>query len=180
MRTHTAEDLEKDLDLLWLHEGEGLSQTDLAAQEGMSQGHLSRRLARARRYRAELEKLAAREQEPCDADEDKAIHLPLVDSVADAIRRSIDPDTGEERYTIRPHYNLSTDETPLDGANELVAVGGGPAPYADRTSRGSRCPEPPLAGQRLRYRRLYGGRPVEKTGNKSCKPDPDGLKGGVG
>lgn len=95
MRTHTAEDLEYDLTLLWAYESEGLSQAELAERAGMSQSHLSRRLARARRYQAELDRSDAREAQPCDADEEHDLpHLAITDDPGRERGHWYEPESG--------------------------------------------------------------------------------------
>lgn len=54
MRTHTIDDIERDLGWLYELESTGMTQMQLAQREGLSEGHMSRRLMRARRWMAEL------------------------------------------------------------------------------------------------------------------------------
>lgn len=143
MRTHTAEDLEKDLSLLWEHEGEGVSQIALAVREGISQGHLSRRLARARRYRAELERQAARDSQICEFDEHDLPHLAITSDPARERGHWYEPESG--------HASVDSGRVRIGNHN----------------------------GTRLRVLPINGGVKAEEA-VRQHKPDPDGLKGGVG
>jgi hypothetical protein len=163
MRTHTAEDLEYDLSLLWAYEGEGMNQAELAEREGMSQGHLSRRLARARRYRDELEKQKERIVEAIAAPET----LPYL---------VLTTDPGREW---RPCYDLDTDECTLESG--LARIGNRNGTDAISGSGSTRRPVSPLEGQRLRVLNVNGGPMVKDPGGPTKhQPDPDGLRGGVG
>lgn len=71
MRPHTIEDIEYDLSLLYEKESVGMTQAALALREGMSEGHLSRRLARARRYRAEKAEADRLSEAPPDDGRDR-------------------------------------------------------------------------------------------------------------
>ena len=81
MRSHNIEDIEYDLSLLWKVEGEGVSQTALASEIGMSQGHLSRRLARARRFRKHREAVARLIESGPDGDEMDRFDYPYMELV---------------------------------------------------------------------------------------------------
>lgn len=142
MRIYTAEDLEKDLSLLWEYESDGLSQPALAEREGMSQGHLSRRLARARRCRAELEKQAERVQ-PCEPDEHDLPHLAITSDPARERGHWYEPESG--------HASVDSGRVRIGNHN----------------------------GTRLRVLSINGGTKTEEA-VRQHKPDPKGLKGGVG
>ncbi|MDE2105347.1 MAG: hypothetical protein KGL39_49430 [Patescibacteria group bacterium] len=163
MRRHTVQDLERDLDLLWDYEEEGLTQVELAAREGQSQAHVSRRLDRARRYRAQLERVErSGQQVPRDGPD--LPHLALVSGT----------DRRRESY-----YDLDTDEVVTKSPK--VLVGAGVAATKDRMfgAPSQRLSAQHLEGQPLRYRDIREGTEEQVSGPTSYKPDPV-LKGGVG
>jgi hypothetical protein len=123
MRTHTAEDLEYDLSLLWAYEGEGMNQAELAGREGMSQGHLSRRLARARRYRASVANRDARESQPCEPDEHDLPHLAITDDPARERGHWYEPESGAAsvdtgRVRIANHSGTRLRILPINGGRK--------------------------------------------------------------
>lgn len=140
MRRHTLQDLEYDLSLLYQHEVAGISQAALAQMVGMSPGHLSRRLARGRRYREELRKQQEWADRPMGDAED-LLHVPLtVRAVAE-----------------RGHYyDLDTDLCTVESGR--VRVGNQDGAHEVRAYGSSRHAASPLEGQRLRSRAVNGGR----------------------
>lgn len=167
MRTHTAEDLAEDLILLDLYEVGGLTQYALAGMVGLDQGHVSRRLARARRYRQELRRREDRQVAEDNRDDplDVATIVELIDSR--------DPSARPRGEWI----DLESGVCSIVG-DDRVAVGIGIGVQGDK-GRSQRCPAQALEGQRLSIRRLESGRKAEEE-IKQHQPDPDGLKGGVG
>lgn len=105
MRTHTVRDIRCDLSLLERIEREGVTQAALAAEIGMSEGHLSRRLSRARRYRRRWEE----EQESAHLlPHERDIDEPLV-VLTD------DPSIESNEF-----YNLDTDECSVDSGRVRI------------------------------------------------------------
>lgn len=144
MRAHTIQDLEKDLALLWAYESEGITQADLGAREGLSQSQLSRRLARGRRYRAELAKTEREDRQVQPSDD----LLPFVALTDDPERERGD------------WYDLDTDDTTVeDGLMRMTSH----------------------SGQHLMVINRWAGA-IDATvkGPTTHKPDPKGLKGGIG
>lgn len=156
MRPHTIEDIEYDLSLLWEKESEGITQAALARREGMSEGHLSRRLARARRHRVELLK---QELESCDGYDDEGTdELPYLAITDDPAR--------EARDWYEPESGLTSLDRIDDQTGNLI-VGTGRVRIGNHN------------GTRLLVRSINGGRKTEEA-IKQHQPDPEGLKGGVG
>lgn len=153
MRPHTADDIEYDLNLLYLYEIEGLSQPEIARREGISQGHLSRRLARARRYREERRRAEEREHAILTRDKDKLDYEYMELS---------DMPTGNRAFG-RP-IPFCSEETLAPGGKDLVCS----------ESSGTYH-----VGGRVRSL-TRGVQTTDEGGPTSYSPDPDGLKGGVG
>src|SRR6185312_16162927 len=104
MRTHTQEDLEFDLVLLRLYEAEGRTTYELATVAGLSQSQISRRLARARRYRQERDRREQEAERRIERD-DEPDDLPFV---------ALTSDPGRE---VAGWYDLDTDECSIDSGS---------------------------------------------------------------
>ena len=126
----------------------------MAAERGISTRQLRRRLAMERETaeRAAMER--ARRDERAREDEDD---LPLVALTTDPTRER------GEWYLL----DSSAPKIDMDGRC-ITSVESGRVRIGDHS------------GRRMLVRSVNGGRPVDRTGNKNHKPDPDGLKGGVG
>lgn len=174
MRTHTAKHLERDLELLYDYEVLGLTQYDLAEREGQAQGHISRRLARASRYRDELERAErkAAEQAAAQSRGDEP-YLVLID--------------GSDVAGKHEWYDLRSNQCSIESGPVRVAAGAG-FRASGSAGRSQRLPVAALEGQRLVVRRVTGGAPeksddqlnADETEKPKYQPDPRGLKGGVG
>lgn len=150
----------------------------MAAERGISTRQLRRRLAmeRERAERAAMERARREERAAEDPDE-----LPLVILTTDPTKvkgewylldSSCPPGGDCPKIDPDHRYITSVDAGRVRiGGDGVVEYGGG--------GRSQRAPRQRLEG-RLLTLSVNGGKPVEKTGNKNHKPDPDGLKGGVG
>ena len=146
MRPHTLEDIERDLSLLWEYESGEWTQQSLGEREGLSQSQLSRRLARARRHKAERDR---RERAPRGERTDNDI--PLM---------HLTDDPSRERGL---WYNPDTDETNAESG--LVRVLNG-----TQEPSGSRpTPKANHNGTPLRIRPVHGG----SMDNQDAEPESD-------
>ena len=71
MRPHTIDDVRGDLEWLYWNEIEGLTHAQIAARVGLDRSQVSRRLARARRYRQEQERVERQAEEQANDDDPK-------------------------------------------------------------------------------------------------------------
>ncbi len=126
MRPIGVSEIEESLEWLDLYERTEITQSELAEILGFSQGHLSRRLSLARRYRQEQrrEQGVGSDDERSEVGDDEATWLELVD------RPSMESGHG--------FYDLATDSTSADGTGAFVFIGtgrGGP-PRRNRLGTG--------------------------------------------
>ncbi len=158
MRPITAEQVRESLEWLDWYERGQLTQPELAKVIRISQGHLSRRLALARRYRLEEERQGLRidlalapgtgpDDDRAEVGDDEPVWLELVDRSDDA------------RPSDHPFYDLATDRSSHDGTGSFVLVGTG-------------------RGGQPRRNRLGTGRHVDN--GQRYRGEDDGMKGGVG
>lgn len=135
MRRHTIQDIEYDLNLLWKVEGEGVTQAALASEIGMSEGHLSRRLARARRFRAHREAVARLIEDGLDGDDMDRFDYPYMELVGAPVE-----DAGNEWATIEGS-EASRDHGTYHVGGRVKSLTGGVITTED-TSRTDGKPQP--------------------------------------
>ena len=136
------------------YERSAKSRAAMAAERGISTRQLRRRLAMERETAERAARERARREERAREDEDD---LPLVALTTDPTRER------GEWYLL----DSSSPKIDMDGRC-ITSVESGRVRIGDHS------------GRRTLVRSVNGGAPIERTGNKSCKPDPSGLKGGKG